>query len=85
MNTATGSWRTEVAGETSAAPARKGARVARGARGARGGQVAQPGPDFVMLPVARQWGEHRVVPPAVKVFVGLFTGITAFAVTALIR
>jgi hypothetical protein len=42
-------------------------------------------PDFVMLPIARQWGEHRHVTPAFKAFVGLFTGISAFAITALIR
>jgi hypothetical protein len=42
-------------------------------------------PDFVMLPIARKWGERRPVPAKLIAFVYVFTGISVFAVTALIR
>jgi hypothetical protein len=42
-------------------------------------------PDYVMLPIARKWGERRVVSPQVIGFVYLFTGVSVFLVTALVR
>jgi hypothetical protein len=42
-------------------------------------------PDYVMLPIARKWGEHRTVSAKFIAFAYVFTGISVFMVTALVR
>ncbi len=43
------------------------------------------GYDYVMLPIARKWGEHRTVSSRFIAFAYVFTGISVFTVTALVR
>ncbi|HEY2215520.1 MAG TPA: hypothetical protein VGH31_10720 [Acidimicrobiales bacterium] len=43
------------------------------------------GYDYVMLPIARKWGERRALSAKVIAFAYVFTGVSVFTVTALVR
>ncbi len=43
------------------------------------------GPEYVMLPIARKWGERRPISARFIAFAYVVTGISVFTVTALVR
>jgi hypothetical protein len=59
------------------------AEVKREASAALARESVQP--DFVMLPIARKWGERRRVSHTFIGFAYVVTGVSVFLVTALFR